>query len=243
VLGVWAHPDDETLLSAGIMAAARDAGRRVACVTATLGEHGTGAPHLWPPGRLGAVRALELRASLAALGVTEHETLGIEDGTCAAQPHDAMVRRIAAVMRRVRPDTVLTFGPDGLTGHADHQAVSAWATAARALAAPHARLLYATTTAAFVDRWEPSREAFDVFLADGLPLRTPAADLAVDLRLEGAALDRKIVALRAQASQMAGLFDALGEDLVRDCWGTETFVPAETALARAHSFGTWEVAA
>jgi hypothetical protein len=41
VLGIWAHPDDEAFLSAGLMAAARDVGQRVVCVTATLGEHGT----------------------------------------------------------------------------------------------------------------------------------------------------------------------------------------------------------
>ncbi|HEX3261549.1 MAG TPA: PIG-L family deacetylase, partial [Pseudonocardia sp.] len=44
VLGIWAHPDDEAFLSAGLMAAARDAGQRVVCVTATLGEHGTSDP-------------------------------------------------------------------------------------------------------------------------------------------------------------------------------------------------------
>ena len=41
LLGIWAHPDDEAFLSAGLMAAARDAGHRVVCVTATLGERGT----------------------------------------------------------------------------------------------------------------------------------------------------------------------------------------------------------
>ena len=37
VLGIWAHPDDETFLSGGLMAMAREAGQRVVCVTATLG--------------------------------------------------------------------------------------------------------------------------------------------------------------------------------------------------------------
>ena len=84
VLGIWAHPDDEAFLSAGLMAAARDAGNRVVCVTATLGERGTDDPSRWPPHRLGAVRGHELRASLAALDVTEHHLLGLTDGTCAA---------------------------------------------------------------------------------------------------------------------------------------------------------------
>src|SRR6478609_11929198 len=69
VRGSWAHPDDEAFLSAGLMAAARDAGQRVVCVTATLGEHGTDDPGSWPPMRMAQVREREWHASLAALGV------------------------------------------------------------------------------------------------------------------------------------------------------------------------------
>ena len=215
VLGIWAHPDDEAFLSAGLMAAARDAGQRVVCVTATLGEHGTDDPGSWPPNRMAQVRERELHASLAALGVSEHHLLGLTDGTCAAAPHHVIVEHLAHIVDVVAPDTIVTFGPDGMTGHEDHQTVSAWATDAHALAAPDARLLYATTTEEFAQAWEPSRDAFNVFLADGLPLRTPAHDLAVELRLDADAVDRKIVALRAQASQTTGLFAALGEDRVR----------------------------
>jgi hypothetical protein len=121
--------------------------------------------------------------------------------------------------------------------------VSTWATAARAPAAPHTRLLYATTTEQFVQRWEPFRDAFDIFLADGLPLRTPASALAVDLRLAPAVLDRKMVALRAQASQTTALIAALGEERVRDWWSTETFVCADLAESRSPTWGTWQVAA
>jgi LmbE family N-acetylglucosaminyl deacetylase len=243
VLGIWAHPDDEAFLSAGLMTAARDAGHRVVCVTATLGEHGTSDPHHWPPHRLGPVRARELCASLAALDVTEHHLLGITDGTCAAQPFDALVRHLARIIDVVAPDTIVTFGPDGLTGHEDHQTVSGWATAARAAAAPTTTLLYATTTAEFVQLWEPARDAFDVFLADGLPLRTPTSALAVQLRLNPALLDRKIVALRAQASQTTELIAALGEARVRDLWSTESFVSADAAQSYARTWGTWRGAA
>jgi LmbE family N-acetylglucosaminyl deacetylase len=243
VLGIWAHPDDEAFLSAGLMAAATEAGNRVVCVTATLGEHGTGEPERWPPERLAAVRAHELRASLAVVGVTEHHLLGLTDGACAAQPHDAAVWRLAGIVGAVAPDTIVTFGPDGMTGHEDHQTVSAWATEARALAAPRARLLYATTTDEFVQRWEPARDAFDVFLADGLPLRTPASALAAELRLTPAEVDRKIVALRAQASQTGGLLAAVGEERFRQWWSTESFVAAESVSGRAREWGTWRVAA
>ncbi len=243
VLGIWAHPDDEAFLSAGLMAAARDAGQRVVCVTATLGEHGTDDPGSWPPTRMARVREREWHASLAALGVTEHHLLGLTDGTCAAAPHDQIVARLAHIIGMVGPDTIVTFGPDGMTGHEDHQTVSAWATDAHAVAAPDARLLYATTTDEFVRDWEPDRDSFNVFLADGLPLRTPATELAVELRLDADTVDRKIVALRAQASQTTGLFAALGEERVRRWWSTETFVAAHTAHTRERAWGTWRVAA
>ncbi|WP_345610695.1 PIG-L deacetylase family protein [Pseudonocardia adelaidensis] len=243
VLGVWAHPDDEAFLSGGLMAAARDAGRRVVCVTATLGERGTTDPRRWPPDRLGRVRRHELDASLAALGVEEHHLLGITDGTCATQPRDAVVDRLAGIIDAVAPDTIVTFGPDGLTGHEDHQTVSAWTTAACSAVAPDTRLLYATTTEEFVEGWEPAREAFDVFLADGLPLRTPESELAVHLRLDSTVLDRKVVALRAQATQMAGLIAAVGEDRVRQWWSTEAFVSADSTSTGARPWGTWRVAA
>lgn len=238
VLGVWAHPDDEVYLSGGLMATARDAGARVVCVTATLGELGSPDPSRWPPTRLAYTRAAELRASLAALGVTEHRQLGLPDGGCGGQPFDAVVDRLTAILDEVRPDTILTFGPDGLTGHGDHQAVSRWATEARSRACPQARLLYATTTGEFVDRWQDVYDQFDIFLTEGLPVRTPVAELAVDLRLDDELADRKFVALRAQASQTAGLTALLGEETMRS-WScsVESFVDAESVVDRR--WDTW----
>ena len=77
VLGVWAHPDDEAYLSAGLMALARDNGQRVVCVTATRGELGTPDPAAWPPDRLAAERTRELACSLAILGVTRAPMAGV----------------------------------------------------------------------------------------------------------------------------------------------------------------------
>ena len=49
LLGIWAHPDDETYLSAGLMARRSVDGRRVVCVTATRGEGGSMDEERWPP--------------------------------------------------------------------------------------------------------------------------------------------------------------------------------------------------
>ncbi|GAA1647284.1 PIG-L family deacetylase [Catellatospora bangladeshensis] len=226
VLGVWAHPDDEVYLSGGLMALAADAGNRVVCVTATAGEHGTADPDRWPPDRLAAVRTHELRASLAVLGVTEHRFLGLPDGACADQPARPVVSRLAALIGEVRPDTIVTFAPDGFTGHGDHRAVSRWTTAARALAAPGARLLHTAVTQEFLDRWQAVYERLDIFVG-GLPVRTPRDRLSLHLSLSPAPADRKLVALRAQATQTAGLVAVLGEDTMRDWCAEESFIDAD----------------
>ncbi|BCJ76687.1 hypothetical protein CS0771_62310 [Catellatospora sp. IY07-71] len=230
VLGVWAHPDDEVYLSGGLMALAADAGNRVVCVTATAGERGTADPGRWPPDRLAAVRAYELRASLAVLGVTEHHFLGLPDGACADQPAASVVSRLAALIDEVRPDTIVTFAPDGFTGHGDHRAVSRWTTAARARAAPGARLLHTAVTQEFLDRWQTVYERLDIFVG-GLPVRTPPARLSLHLPLGPALADRKLVALRAQATQTAGLLAILGEDTMRDWCAEESFVDAGRVAA------------
>ena len=136
------------------MALARDDGQRVVCVTATRGERGTPDPVAWPPDRLAAERTHELARCLDVLGVCEHHWLGYRDGECAGADRDAAVARLCAVLDDVRPDTVLTFGPDGITGHPDHRTVSAWAGAAVDRAAPSgARLLHSAVTEQRAARW------------------------------------------------------------------------------------------
>ena len=223
VLAVWAHPDDEAYLAGGLMALAADGGCRVVCVTATRGEHGTADPLRWPPARIAAVRERELAASLAALGVTEHHWLGIEDGTCAAASPIGPVATIARLIREVGADTVVTFGPDGMTGHLDHRAVSRWTTQAWAVSGARGRLLHATCTDSFARRFRSIHERFDVF-QPGLPRVTPEADLTLHLALDGELLDRKVVALRAQASQTASLVTAMGEELFREWCAEESFL-------------------
>ena len=80
MLSIWAHPDDETYLAGGVMAAAAARGQRVVCVSATAGECGTDDPVTWPPERLGRVRRWEAAAAMAVLGVREHRIIGLPDG-------------------------------------------------------------------------------------------------------------------------------------------------------------------
>ena len=241
VLGIWAHPDDEAYLSAGLMALARDNGQRVVCVTATRGELGTPDPVTWPADRLAADRTRELARSLDILGVTEHEWLPYRDGGCAAVPASGAVERLCAVMERVRPDTVVTFGPDGLTGHEDHRTVSAWTAIAFGRAArPGARMLHATLAERRAARWSALTESLAIY-PPGLPVLTPAESLALDLELDPDLAQRKFRALAAQETQTAALIAALGADVYTAWVGDESFVeagrrtPAPPVTARSGS--------
>lgn len=221
VLGVWAHPDDEVYLSAGVMAAAAAAGNRVVVVTATRGERGTDDPRRWPPARLADVRSRELATSLAVLdgdaGRIEHRYLGERaacwflDGHLARGGSEQAVEELAAVVDEVAPDTVLTFGPDGMTGHPDHRAVSAWTDrAVRESAWTGGRVLHAVVTAGYRRRFGSLLESIDG--GDDAYPAVPRRHLAVDLVLCSTDLDRKLAALGAHASQVGPLQRRLGTD-------------------------------
>ena len=230
ILGVWAHPDDEAFLSGGLMAAARAAGQRVVVLTATRGEHGAPDPDEWPPGRLAAQREVELEDSLDALGVTEHAILGHPDGGCADVDFDIGTAEVAGTIDAINPDTILTFGPDGYTGHSDHRTMSAWVDAALRWTGSSARVLHATTTRSFLERFEDVHRTFDVFFA-GMPSVTSPDEMAVELALRGQLLDRKEAALRAQTTQTAGLISQMGSRRFRSWISNEYFADAQAVRA------------
>lgn len=225
ILSIWAHPDDETYLAGGVMAAARRAGQRVVCVSITAGERGTDDPDRWPPGRLAETRRWEAAAAMAVLGVAEHEVLAFPDG--GVQPADELaLRRVGTLIDMVDPDTILTFGPDGMTFHPDHIAVHQWVTAAWHASGHEARLLYATSSVEFIDRYRDQFEEWDMYMTDERPTGVPTDELGIHERLDGWALDRKLAALRAMTTQTSGLIAMLGEEAYGDQVGEESFVEA-----------------
>lgn len=224
VLGIWAHPDDEAYLMGGVMALAADAGQRVACLTATLGAAGETADEgRWPRERLLDVRRSELERSLAILGVTDHQSLDLPDGGLAELGPSDHVPDLVAAIQRVRPDTVITFGPDGMTGHPDHRTICAWTQAAVADAATDARLLFATKTPEVAEAFE---EIDEQIFPPGLPPVTPH-DEAVTVALDDDTLERKVRALEAHASQTTGLIRSLGRERFAEWVRLEAFRPAE----------------
>jgi LmbE family N-acetylglucosaminyl deacetylase len=208
VIMIWAHPDDETYLAGGISALLTDAGHRVVCITATRGEAGGD----------GQVRTVELDAALEVLGVSEHHWLDYPDGGCAGVDATEAAARIRAVVDEVQPDTVLTFGPDGITGHPDHQTVSTWTD--RALDGYDARLLHAVSRDKVVD--QALDEDFGVYEL-GRPRVCADDEIDLLLELDDNTLDRKVKALLLQESQTGGLVDAVGPERFRAWVAYEAF--------------------
>ena len=225
ILGVWAHPDDEAYLSAGLMARAVDAGRRVFCLTATRGEAGFPADDVRPLDERKALRQNELTACLDILGVTEHRNLGLPDGGCADIPDDDPVAVIAALIEQLKPDTVLTFGPDGGTGHPDHISACRWATLAYDRVAPgDCRLLYSTKTTAWEDRFLGGVDRSQIMMVEGLEAeRVEPDELSMWLTCDETLLDRKVAALLAQASQVDALVGMVGPEVYRELVREEFF--------------------
>ena len=140
LLGVFAHPDDETFCAGGTFACYAGQGAEIMVVSATRGQAGQIRDAAAGNRRtIAAVREAELRLACERLGVTKVRCLDHVDGTLADAEFSALVEEVAEVIREFRPDVVITFGPDGGYGHPDHVTISAVTTAAcqRAAGAGH----------------------------------------------------------------------------------------------------------
>jgi LmbE family N-acetylglucosaminyl deacetylase len=127
LMAIFAHPDDETLVAPVLSRYARD-GVRVVLVIATDGRRGAAEWTGIPAGdSLAAVRANEARCSARALGIEPPILLGFPDAGLSdfapwpGKRLDTLAVRIDSILRVVRPDAVITWGPDGGYGHADHR--------------------------------------------------------------------------------------------------------------------------
>ena len=124
ILAVFAHPDDEISVGA-VLAKYAAEGHDVYLVTATSGQAGAGNTNIPAGPRLGAEREKEVRCSAGKLGIHEPILIQLQDGDIAKRPAMEKLRgRLREIIDEVKPDVMVTWGPDGLTGHADHRIVS-----------------------------------------------------------------------------------------------------------------------
>jgi LmbE family N-acetylglucosaminyl deacetylase len=129
LLAVTAHPDDESFLFGGALAMHARAGGKAGLLCLTDGQVGrTGG--LCAQKDLGRVRREELRRATNVLGIKHVFTPALMDGGLDALTDDGGARIVWDYAARFGADVLLTFGPEGASGHPDHKAAHRWTLAA-----------------------------------------------------------------------------------------------------------------
>lgn len=129
ILAVFAHPDDERVIGPLLSRFGRE-GRNVHLVIATDGSKGIRDHAGIPAGPdLAAARKLESECAAKRLGVRQLHLIGLEDGGLASFENLGRLRtELRAIIGRLQPAAIITFGPEGGTGHPDHRLVGNMAT-------------------------------------------------------------------------------------------------------------------
>ncbi len=236
LLAVLAHPDDESFGPAATLAKYVAQGVRVSLVCATRGESGEiSDPQLATPEILSQVREEELRCACRVIGIQELRFLGYKDGQMSSYDPQEVEEKVVRAIREVRPQVVLTFGPDGISGHWDHITIGK------------------ATTDAFFSAGDEER--FTEHMAEGLSphevaklyyVAVPRSCFrAMSLDLPGTCDDRittvidvvpflevKKRALACHKTQLppGNIFARMSDEEMRKWWGKEHFVLAASRV-------------
>jgi len=238
LLFVLAHPDDETFFAAGAIAKYVEDGVRVGMICATRGERGA-TSNLCSIEELPQVREAEFREAARVLGVSDVEVFPYEDQQLWAAPPDDIRRRIVQVIRRIRPEIVVTFDPNGANLHTDHIVISRFA--ADAVSAASDPRWYPETGAPHtIERllWQSPVLVFDLGRTPDLGAQ-PGIDFLIDIQ---PFREKKEAALRAHRTQWPGLRKiflrngqpdkAMSWEAFRVGWGSRPrIVPADDLFA------------
>lgn len=225
ILSVWAHPDDESFCCAGIMAAAIRNGQTVACVTATKGEAGVQDESRWPAYKLGEIRTQEIEAAMEHIGIKDHHWLGYRDGHCQEIEASEAAARIKGFIDKYKPDTILTFGPEGLTGHPDHKTVSQWVELA-ALGTDVKVFHNVEEKHRYQDHMAKADKDLNIYFNIDKPPIYEAGKCDIAYQLPDDILDQKRQSLKVQVSQTERLFKTMPAESIAAMLAAEYFVAA-----------------
>ncbi|MGH9070858.1 MAG: PIG-L family deacetylase [Acidimicrobiales bacterium] len=254
-MAVHAHPDDEATSTGGILARYASEGIRTVLVTCTDGACGD-APGGIKPGEAGHddqavidLRAEELRASCAILGVEHLELLGYGDSGMMGWPHndtpgsfwstpiEESASRLGALMEAYRPEVVVTYDANGFYGHPDHIQAHRITMAAASTTGIPAKVYWTTVPhsgwVAFAQRMReagmemPTGEPDSAGSGEPLPvIGSPDEDIDAWIDVRPYA-DAKFDALAAHASQTDNIFFLrMGREVFTELMGGETFIRA-----------------
>ena len=250
-----AHPDDESIATAGLMALAARAGHRVVLVTATRGELGEIMPGVLEEGeQLGLRRCEELWASAETLGVERIELLGYGDSgmmgeSTNAAPWcfwqadvEAAARRLATILDDEAPDVLTIYDDHGGYGHPDHIQVHRVGMRAAELAGVDA-VFQSTMNRDHLSRLIAANAGHDTPVpdgvsADGIPesipddMGSPESIISHMVDARGV-IDVKRASMRCHPSQMAPdhFMLAMPDEAFAEAMGYEWFISSTSGDA------------
>ncbi len=122
IMAVFAHPNDESFGPASTLAKYATLGVKTYLVCATRGEKGAvrreeGSLSMEEVARM---REEELKCAAEAINLTDFRVLGYPDGGLQEMDFQELTGGIVAAVRELKPQVLITFGPEGITGHTDH---------------------------------------------------------------------------------------------------------------------------
>jgi LmbE family N-acetylglucosaminyl deacetylase len=256
IVSFHAHPDDESILTAGTLARAVDAGHRVVIVFATRGELGDPVPGVLADGELLSLRrSAECYAAGRALGAHRIEFLGYTDSGMMGEPtNDApycfwcapvehAARRLAVILDEERPEVLTAYDDNGGYGHPDHIQVHRVGLRAAELCAVPV-VAQSTINREWLGRGR--RRLVDAGRVDpGVTMPEPDApdwgkpEAQITHKVDVAnVVDRKRAAMRAHASQMGPDHPllAMPEPMFRVALGVEFYIVATPPGSTAQLF-------
>jgi LmbE family N-acetylglucosaminyl deacetylase len=184
LVAVWAHADDEGPVAPILARYARE-GVQVHMIIATDGAQGAANTSVPPGPEIAKLRVEEARCSAQALGIHPPILLGFPDGALGHYNADPallfrVTQRVHEELQRLRPDVLITWGPDGGYGHPDHRIVSNIVTQLARAGAPGVpqRVFYASIPAEGIRAMNPTRGVppFVIPRADLFTVRVPFTD-------------------------------------------------------------------
>lgn len=234
LLLLLAHPDDETFGPGGTIAKYSSEGAAVYLATATKGQAGmVGDPPVTDREHLGEVRAAELHCAARVLGIRKVAFLGFMDGMLAQTPKSLLVEKAVEQIRWIRPQVLIGFGPEGISRHPDHVAMSEVALEAFDAAGDPSRYPDQLTdevipwTAHKLYQFEIAQEILDAW---GVPLAgVPRERLTAFLDTSGY-VDRKVEAFSCHRTQRRDTERILSREGYREFARQETYVLVKSRL-------------
>lgn len=199
---VFAHPDDETFSSGGTIAKLVSSKHKVNLITATKGEAGEpGNPPITTREKLGEAREKELRRAAKILGISNIFFLELIDGKVRYTRIKKLQSKILSILKKEKPDVVVTFDKNGGSNHPDHKAVSKATTTIfkeyKNNVKKHVRLYHTAMPRSFIKKFEEKGIGYKAF---GKIKGVKDADITTVINIEKT-IDLKIKAIKEHKTQ------------------------------------------